>query len=34
MGILSKFIKANVLVVGGATALTAYEYPELRKEPL
>ena len=33
MGLLSKFIKFNGLVVVGGTGVTMYNYPELRKEP-
>lgn len=34
MGLLSKIIKTNgVVLVGGAT-FTAYQYPELRKNPM
>ena len=34
MGKLSKFIKLNTLVIGGGLGMTAYQYPELRKDPL
>ncbi len=33
MGLLSKFLKLNGAVFVGATGLTVYSYPELRKEP-
>ena len=33
MGIISKFLKFNGVVLAGGSALTIYSYPELRKEP-
>lgn len=33
MGLLSKMLKFNGAVVFGGASFTAYQYPELRKEP-
>jgi hypothetical protein len=33
MGLISKFLKLNAVVLTGGAAFTAYQYPELRKEP-
>jgi aarF domain-containing kinase len=33
MGFLSKFVKVNGTVLVGGVSFTAYQYPELRKEP-
>jgi len=33
MGILRKFIKLNGVVVAGGASFTAYQYPELRRNP-
>jgi hypothetical protein len=33
MGLLTKAIKFNGLVLVGGTGFTAYQYPELRKNP-
>lgn len=33
MGLLSKMVKFNGAVIVGGTAFTAYQYPELRKNP-
>jgi hypothetical protein len=33
MGYLSKFAKLNGAILVGGTTFTAYQYPELRREP-
>lgn len=33
MGLLGKIVKVNGLVVAGGVGFTAYQYPELRKNP-